>query len=108
MAKKKPEPPAARPRTARRALEQKARKLVHHLERLAAEAPGGSEERPIEVTSSAVIELRAKATPCPQCGGELDVLEHEALRGSRPVRVKCRLCHSPRTIWFRLISPQAN
>jgi uncharacterized protein with PIN domain len=107
MAKKKPASPA-RPRTARRALEQKARKLVHHLEQLAAEAPGGSEERPLEVTSAAVIELRAKATPCPQCGGELDVLEHEAVRGLRPVRVKCRLCHTPRTIWFRLISPEAN
>ncbi len=99
-------PPRAR--TARRALENKARKLVHHLEQLAAEAPGGSEERPLDVSSSAVIEPRARATPCPQCGGELDVLEHEAVRGLRPVRVKCRLCHTPRTLWFRLVSAEAN
>lgn len=99
-------PPRAR--TARRVLENKARKLVQHLEQLAAEAPGGSEERPIDVISSAVIEPRARATPCPQCGGELDVLEHEAVRGLRPVRVKCRLCHTPRTLWFRLVSAEAN
>jgi hypothetical protein len=103
-----PAPAPVRPRTARRALEQKARKLVHHLERLAAAAPGGSQERPIEVTSSVVIEPRARAMPCPQCGGELDVVDHEALRGLRPVRVKCRLCHTPRTIWFRLASAPIN
>lgn len=98
MGKKRPE------RTARRQLEQQAKKLVHQLERLAQEAPGGSEDRPIEVISSAVIEPRAKSTPCPQCQGELDVLEHEALRGLRPVRVKCRLCHTERTLWFKLVS----
>jgi hypothetical protein len=101
---KKPE----RPRTARRAQEQQARKLVHQLQRLADEAPGGSEARPLEVASSAVIEPRAKATPCPLCAGELDVLEHEAVRGLRPVRVKCRQCHAARTIWFRLAAALAN
>lgn len=97
-----------RARTARREEEQKARKLVHQLQRLADEAPGGSEQRPLEVASSAVIEPRAKSTPCPLCAGELDVLEHEAVRGLRPVRVKCRQCHATRTIWFRLVSAQAN
>lgn len=107
MSKKPPER-AARARTARRAQEQKARKLVHHLQRLADEAPGGAEERPLEVSSTAVIEPRARATPCPLCAGELDVLEHAALRGLRPVRVKCRQCHAERTIWFRLASAQSN
>lgn len=97
MGKKRPE------RTAKRQLEQQARKLVHQLERLAQESPGGSEERPLEISSTAVIEPRAKATPCPQCEGELDVLEHSAIRGVRPVRVKCRLCHTERTLWFKLV-----
>lgn len=103
MTKKPP-----RARTARREQAQKARKLVHQLDRLAELAVGGSEERPIEVTSAAVIEPRARSTPCPLCAGELDLVEHAALRGLRPVQVKCRQCHTARTLWFKLVTPQAN
>ncbi len=103
MTKKPP-----RARTARRQQELKAKKLVHQLDRLADEAPGGAEDRPIEVQSAAVIEPRAKSTPCPLCAGELDIVEHAALRGLRPVQVKCRQCHIGRTLWFKLVIAQAN
>jgi hypothetical protein len=78
-------------------------------ELLAGLAPGGSPERPIVVTSSAVIEPRAIALPCPQCNGEHRVLEHtRPRRGNRRVDVQCRHCSSQRTLWFRLVDLEAN
>ena len=56
-----------RPRTARRELERDLKKLVRDKERLFLLEPGGSQERPIEVTSTAVIEVRVEAMPCVQC-----------------------------------------
>ena len=47
-----------RPRTARRELERDLKKLVRDKERLFKLEPGGSEERPMEVSSAAVIEVR--------------------------------------------------
>lgn len=96
MGRKRPE------RTARRAAERDARKLVRDRERLAALEPGGSPERPIEVPSPSVIELRARGTPCPQCAGELAVDDHQTEAGLRVVSVTCRRCHVSRRLWFRL------
>lgn len=100
MGKKRPE------RTARRAAERGTRQLVRDREKLAALSPGGSRARPIVVTSSSVIEVRARATPCPQCDGELRVGEHRAEAGLRAVDVRCVRCHAPRTLWFKLGSDE--
>lgn len=98
-----------RPRTSRREAERALKKLVQDREKLAALVPGGSRERPIEVPSSAVIELRTLAMPCPQCEGQFRIREHEApASGLRRVDVTCRQCSAPRSLWFRLVSDEPN
>lgn len=100
---------AKRPRTDRRIAERAAKKLVRDREQLAALLPGGSRERPIEVASTAVIEIRTEAMPCPQCEGQFRIRAHEAPEsGIRRVDVICRLCTAPRSIWFRLVSDDPN
>jgi predicted Zn finger-like uncharacterized protein len=103
LGKKRPE------RTARRAQARATRQLVRDREKLAALVAGGSMERPIEVTSSAVIEGRVHAMPCPQCDGELRVKDHRSTgAGMRAVDVKCQTCGAPRTLWFRIVSDDPN
>jgi predicted Zn finger-like uncharacterized protein len=103
MGKKRPE------RTAKRAQERAARQLVRDREKLAGMVAGGSAERPIEVTSSAVIEVRVRDTRCPQCEGELRVHDHRSTgAGMRAVDVKCQTCGTPRTLWFRIVSDDPN
>jgi len=103
MGRKRPE------RTARRAQERAARELVRDKEKLASLVAGGSAQRPIEVTSSAVIEGRVRSLPCPQCEGELHVREHRSAgAGMRAVDVRCQTCGSPRTLWFRIVSDDPN
>jgi hypothetical protein len=92
-----------RPRNERRKAERALRKQVVARERLSAAGPGGASDRPIPVVSAALVEVRARATPCIQCGGELDLKSHEAPSGSlRVARLQCRLCHAPRELWFRI------
>ncbi|HEY5950675.1 MAG TPA: hypothetical protein VIV40_34520 [Kofleriaceae bacterium] len=103
MGKKRPE------RTARRAQQRATRQLVRDREKLAGLVAGGSEERPIEVTSSAVIEGRVRGMPCPQCDGELRIREHRSAGpGMRAVDVRCQSCGAPRTLWFRIVSDDPN
>ena len=98
-----------RPRKERRERER-ARKNVRVTERLAKQLPGATPEQPIDVASASVVEIQARATPCPQCGGELDLRGERAdstPRGVlREIRAVCRLCHAPRTLWFR-VTPAA-
>lgn len=85
------------------------RHLVRDRERLAALEPGGSAERPIELTSAAVVETRTRALSCPQCEGGYRIREHRApSSGLRAVDVTCRLCGTPRTLWFRIGSRDPN
>jgi len=88
------------------------RKRVQRTETLAAELPGGSEERPIEVGSASVVEGKARATPCIQCGGDLELRGDRATSTERGVlrelALACRRCHAPRTWWFRVTPPAAN
>jgi hypothetical protein len=99
-----------RPRRERREHERALRKTVRTTERLATHLPGATPDHPVDVAAPAVVEIRARATPCPQCGGELEVRGDRAdstPRGIlREVRVVCRLCHVPRTLWFR-VTPRA-
>jgi hypothetical protein len=100
-----------RPRAARREQQRALRKEVRAREKLAAEAPGGSAEAAIVVASAALVEPSARSARCVQCGGELDVVAHDVAPGApqvRVARVVCRLCHTPRRIWFRLEPPAAN
>ena len=95
-----------RPRTARREAERAQRKNVHVREKLAASAEGGAPDRAIPVASASVVEGRARSVPCIQCGGELELRAHRAgddPRGLlRVVSLVCRLCHTPRELWFRI------
>ena len=101
-----------RPRRDRREQERALRKSVRDTERLARELPGASPASPIEVAAPAVAEIKARATPCPQCGGQLDLLRDSAEstpRGLlRELHLICRLCHAPRTLWFRVAPASAN
>jgi hypothetical protein len=103
-------PPAMkRKRTERRQRERAAVKLVHAREKLARLEPGGAPDRPIEVPASPVIAVRARAHPCPQCGGSLrldeETAETIAGRSLRAAHLSCQTCGAPRTLWFRIGSP---
>jgi hypothetical protein len=98
-----------RKRSARREEERAARRLVRDREKLASLSPGGSDAHPIEVTSASVVEVRARATPCAQCGGEYKICEHASVRsGLRRVEVTCQQCCTRRALWFRLTSDDPN
>jgi hypothetical protein len=86
-----------------------AQKVERAREQLAQLSPGGSPDRTIDVTSAAVIEVRAAAMPCPHCRGLYRVLEHtRPIPGVRRVDVECRYCGVPRTLWFRIVDPELN
>ncbi len=86
-----------------------ARQAVRDREAAAKRAPGGSAANPIHVLTTSVIEIRAAATPCPQCGGELRVKSHEAPgSGLRRVDVRCQTCSIPRSLWYRLAPDDTN
>jgi hypothetical protein len=101
-----------RPRRAQRAHARELRKQVRHTEQLARELPGASPDQPIDVTSASVVEGAARATPCIQCGGELEMRGDRATSSARGVlreiALVCRRCHAPRTLWFRIPPPAAN
>jgi hypothetical protein len=101
-----------RSRRKRREEERALRKLVRRTERLAGELPGGSAQRPIDVASASVVEGKARATPCIQCGGDLELRGDRATSSARGVlreiALVCRRCHVPRSLWFRITPPVAN
>lgn len=98
-----------RERTERRERERDARKLVRVKERLSKLERGGTQEHPIEVGSSAVVEVRIHGMECPQCGGHYQVVDHRSAgQGMRPVDVKCNVCGAARTLWFRIVEDQPN
>lgn len=100
---------AKRPRTERRIVERDLRKLVRDREKLAKLSKGGDREHPIEVTSAAVVEVRVNALQCPQCQGEYRVVEHlSPAAGVREVLVRCVMCGTKRTLWFRIVSDEPN
>jgi hypothetical protein len=104
-----------RARTERREAERAAEKLARQREKLAAMAPGGSPDLPIDVTTAAVIEPQARSAACPRCGveGAARVLEHEAKtvlldggeRRLRVVKVGCTRCGASRPVYFRIVEP---
>lgn len=86
-----------------------AQRLEMAREQLVALLPGGSPDRAIDVTSAAVIEVRAAAMACPQCGGLYRILDHtRPVPGVRRVDVACRHCSTPRALWFRIREREPN
>ncbi len=81
-------------------------KLVREAERLASLEPGGKPDRPIEVDSPAIVDMRAVANPCPLCGGSLKLDDHAAVEIEgvrlRAATVSCTRCRVGRTRYFRL------
>ena len=98
-----------RDRTARREGERAARKRVRAQQALAGLGKGGAADRPIEVVSSSVIEVRARSLRCPLCQGSYRIDEHAAVDATlRRVGVACQRCAIARPIWFRITAPQSN
>lgn len=81
-------------------------------DRLEARLPGASEETPIEVTSTAAVEPRAEALPCPRCGGRCHVVEHAVHETEderlRRASVRCGGCGHERDVFVRLRSLEPN
>jgi hypothetical protein len=79
-------------------------------ELLASLLPGGSRDRPIKVSSAAVVEVRTHALTCAACNeGTYRIHEHVApAAGLRRVDVVCRHCSSERSLWFRLVPELLN
>ncbi len=101
-----------RPRTERRVRERAARELVRDQQRLAALSPGGAPDRPIDVTSTSVIPVRARSMPCPLCAGTLrlddETAETRDGKRLRAAHMTCVLCGVARILWFSVSSPLAN
>jgi hypothetical protein len=98
-----------RPRTERRVRERAARELVRDRQKLALLEAGGTRERPIEVASTSVIPVRARATPCPLCDGTLTIDDQSAAthdgRLTHGAHVRCVSCGVARVLWFRVAPP---
>lgn len=115
MSKKRP--PAKRNRTVRREVERAGVKLAQARLELAMLEPGGSAERPIEVSSASVVEPHATSLECPACGGPSRLEEHSAVtlpdkagvpRSLRVAQVRCSRCSVVRRIYFRIAIALAN
>jgi hypothetical protein len=102
----------ARRRKLQREQQRELRKQVKRTEGMAAKLAGGSPELPIDVTSASVVETKARSTPCVQCGGDLELRGDRATSTARGIvrelSLVCRLCHAPRTLWYRVAPPATN
>ncbi|HEY4178536.1 MAG TPA: hypothetical protein VGM90_16930 [Kofleriaceae bacterium] len=99
-----------RPRTERREQERKQRDLVRAKEKLFALSVGASRERPYEVSSTSVIEVRVEQLPCVQCDvAQYRIREHDRIEdGLRRLDLICRNCGAPRVLWFRVVTNEPN
>ena len=95
-----------RPRAAARQGGRTLEKLGQKLDRLVLEAPGGSRDKAIAVSSASVVEVKARTFRCARCEGELLLLSHEAeFLGTTQLRraeMQCRACFVRRRVWFSL------
>jgi hypothetical protein len=102
----------SRARNARREAERAAQKLVEQREKLFRLEPGGSPERPLDVESPVLVDLRAAAFHCPRCDAPVQLREHAATNVAgvllREARVQCPRCASKRSLWFRITGTTLN
>lgn len=79
---------------------------------LARLVPGGSPQRPLEVTTAALVEATARAGGCPACGGEVRVDDHAAEtvdgRLLRAVRLACVACGARTVRWVVVLPSRLN
>jgi hypothetical protein len=101
------------PRAERRAARRSSEALARQRERLAALEPGGSPERPLDVSSASLVEAKALALPCLRCDAvEPRLDEHAAGRAGahilRTVRTHCGRCGAGRTLYVRVVAAGPN
>jgi hypothetical protein len=101
-----------RPRTARRSQERADLKLAAQREKLFLLEPGGTPQRPLEITSPSLVESHARSLTCPRCDGPHEVDEHLAVTLDgvrlREAKLRCRQCGSRRSLWFRVLGNALN
>jgi hypothetical protein len=95
-----------RPAVEKRRIEKKLRAIADERKKLAALEPGGSPERPLQVTTAATVESRARARGCVHCDGAMQVLAHDSEtvgdRRLRRVTLRCKQCQSERLVWVEI------
>jgi hypothetical protein len=101
-----------RTRTLRRAVGRASDKLASQRDRLFLLEPGGAPERPIEISSPALVEPKARGLSCPRCEVPFHVEAHRAPTAFgvrlREAQVYCPRCGVRRSLWFRLVGPAHN
>jgi hypothetical protein len=107
VAKKKPN---LRARTEARELARRREKLFEARAKLAMLEPGGSKERPLEVVSASLVEVRAETEPCLRCSQPNRCVEHTALSTAhgllRVAHLRCPSCAVERLLYFRILPSQ--
>jgi uncharacterized protein with PIN domain len=102
-------PKKKRARTERRDLASRLEKLAEARRKLIALEPGGTPERPLEVSSAAIVEPRAESFACPDCNGPMRAREHVALGSAiarvRAVTLRCRSCSASLRVYLRIVMP---
>jgi hypothetical protein len=95
-----------RPRTKRRAQARTLDKLTAERERLFLLERGATPQRPIEIATPALVELKATALACPRCLTAFRIEAHRAAKVAglrlREAEVSCPRCHVRRSLWFEL------
>jgi hypothetical protein len=98
-----------RARTELRELSRQRERLFEARMKLALLEPGGSPERPLEVSSASIVESRAQAEPCLRCGAAPRCEEHTTLSTAngllRVAHVRCPSCSAKRLFYMRIAAP---
>jgi hypothetical protein len=98
-----------RARTLVRELSRADDKLVRAKSKLLDLEPGGTEAHPLDVTTAALIEPKAKSVECPRCNTPFALESHEAHADGhgrlRETKLVCRRCGGRRSLWFRIVAP---
>lgn len=103
---------APRARTVDRDAARKRESLLADREALRRLEPGGSVERPLEVSSASVVEARAEDERCFRCDTPMRLEEHLSQRTTsglvRVAKLRCPRCSTPRTLFMRIVERLLN
>jgi hypothetical protein len=109
VAKKKT---GGRPRTEERQRARQREKLYDARLKLALLEPGGSADRPLDVSSASVVESRAEAEPCLRCNKPMRATDHTTAESPngllRKVKLQCRDCGAMRELYLRIVGSYLN
>lgn len=99
-------PPRAR--TVERRTRHADDKLARSKTKLLDLMPGGARTSPLDVSSAALVEPKARSVLCPRCDEPFTLEAHEAHASDgarlREARLRCRICGERRSMWFRVIA----